>query len=128
MHLNILPRLGLIFCCIQQKVHKMSHFGNFNDHNSGSKHNSANDPSHALFELYPLIHFSFEFQKLNFSSVRYPLSSKLFSVKYTFLHKRPDIEILFLEKVCWYVLFPVWSQSPRLITVIKIVFLTLHGQ
>ena len=38
MHLNIFPKLGLIFCCIQQKVHKMSHFWHFNDHNSGSKH------------------------------------------------------------------------------------------
>ena len=76
MHLNILPKLELIFCCIQQKVHKISHFWYLNDHNSGSKHNEWPRFSYLVFE----------FQKLNFSSVKYPLFSKFCSVKYTLPH------------------------------------------
>ena len=34
-----------IFCCHQQKIQKISHFGHFNDNNFGSKHdNETNDP------------------------------------------------------------------------------------
>ena len=35
MHLNMLPKLGLIFCCIQQKVHKMSNFWHSDGHYLG---------------------------------------------------------------------------------------------
>ena len=40
VHLNILPKLWLIFCCYQEKIWKMRHFWHFKDHNSGSKHHN----------------------------------------------------------------------------------------
>ena len=49
-HLNKLLKLWLKFCCDQQKIQKMSHFWQFNGHNSGSKHdNQTNDP---IFLIY----------------------------------------------------------------------------
>ena len=35
LHLNVLPKLWLTFCCHQQRIQKMSHLRHFNDHNSG---------------------------------------------------------------------------------------------
>ena len=40
IHLNILPKLWLVFCCHQQKIPKMKHLWHFNYHSSGSKHDN----------------------------------------------------------------------------------------
>ena len=41
-----------IFCCHQQKIQKISHFGYFNDSNLGSKHdNETNDPIFLISHL-----------------------------------------------------------------------------
>ena len=87
MLLNILPKLELIFCCIQQIVHKISHVWHFYDHNYWSKH-TRRMTSFFLSTLWALSFNLLQFwmSKLNFISVRYPLSSKFCSVKYTFPH------------------------------------------
>ena len=40
VHLNVLPKLWLIFCFHQQNIQKMNHFWHFTDHNSESKHDN----------------------------------------------------------------------------------------
>ena len=38
IHLNMLPKLWLMFCCHQQNIQKMSQCWHFNDHKPGSKY------------------------------------------------------------------------------------------
>ena len=78
VYLNILPKLSLIFGCHKQKMQKLWHLRQLNDHNSGSEHdNKINDPiSRLLFELYPFAYFISAFQDLH-TSLHYILVCKI---------------------------------------------------
>ena len=56
MHVNILPKLWLIFCCHLQKIQIMSNFWHSNNYNSRGKHDKWTNKwphfSHILYELY----------------------------------------------------------------------------
>ena len=58
VHLIILPKPWLFFCCHRQQIQKMSHFQHFNDQNSESEHDgSTNDSIFLIFECYPFVYF-----------------------------------------------------------------------
>ena len=87
VHLNILPKLWLMFCCYQQYIQKMSHFWPFNDHNSRSKNykytNDAIFSSTFWARSVAIFHFC-NSRTSNFSSTGSPFCLMFCSVKYTF--------------------------------------------
>ena len=93
MHVNILQKLWLIFCCYFQKIQQMSNSWHSNNYNSRSKHDKGINKwthfSHLLPELYLLVYFSFEFQDLQnsvpwvflpFLEIQLPLPSSPFAL------------------------------------------------
>ena len=68
MHVNILSKRWLIFCCYLQKIQQMSNFWHSVNTNSRSKHDKWTNKwphfFHLLLELYLLVYFNFEFQDL----------------------------------------------------------------
>ena len=91
-HLNILPKLWLIFGRQQQKLQKLGHFGYFNDHNSWNTtlDSQTNEP---IFLIYLLSFFRWYISFLHFKSSKVnfmgsSIHSRLWSVKYTFTSKR----------------------------------------
>ena len=76
VHLNILPKLWLLFCCHHLKIQKLSHFWNFNNCNSWSKHDNYINDSFFSYTLWPLSVGIFHFRistPSKFSSMRSPI-------------------------------------------------------
>ena len=85
VHLNILPKLGLVFCCYQQRIWKIRHFWHSKDHNFESKHDKyTND---CIFLIYFL------------GSVRWPISFLHFKTLKIQFHGVPLLHYVLVCKI-----------------------------
>ena len=76
VHLNILPKLWLLVCCHHLKIQRLSHFWNFNNCNSWSKHDNYINGPFFSYTLWPLSVGIFHFRistPSKFSSMRSPI-------------------------------------------------------